>query len=138
MSWFGEEIQQQVQEGLQYINEIQLPVVKDDQLENALQMNPELFNQYADEVKSFNMTKFKKLLNDAELKKYEKFWPKTRPSIRRTKVMSFLRMNPGFATMDPQLLYQRISFYQMNYGNTARQLYPDKPLQNTLQQARIE
>ena len=91
--------------------------VKDDPLEDLLLKEPDLFNQYATEIKDSNLRKLRDtLFTDRKyLHRFLKVWPKTTHKQRRHRCMKFLEQNPGMRTMNPEVLWQRIFYYHVEY-----------------------
>ena len=110
-------------------------VVKDDFIEDALLKAPDLFNKYIEDVRVASENKMRAMLTDEELKKYENLYPGLKNSTRKRKILSFLKLNPAFATTKPEILWQRINFYQMNYGNASNSVHPvpEKPMHEVIE-----
>ena len=116
---------------------MEVPIVKDDPLEDLLLKEPELFNEYIKDSKSVNMTALtsKAVLTDNYLDRFLAVWPKTTHKQRRARCIKFLKQNPGMRTMDPEVLWQRIFYYHVDYGEKSRRHIPRnfKPIENTVQ-----
>ena len=113
-----------------------ISLVKDDIVENVLLMNPQAFNNYAEDVLNSSFNKLTTMLSDDQCERYISLWPHLKiPNIRR-KIIAFVKANPCFITTNPDLLYQRIVLYENNYGNIANQAYtfPFNPIQEVLNQ----
>ena len=107
----------------------EVPIIKDNPLEDLLLREPELFNEYAEDLKSVNMRKIKTgiLNNDDYLSRFRAVWPKTTNNARRSRCIKFLEQNPGMRTMDPEVLWQRIFYYHVDYGPKAKRRFPSNP-----------
>ena len=117
-----------------------LPLYKDDIVENTIQMNIQAFNNYAEDILNSSFRKLTAMLTDDECRRYTFLWPHLQiPNIRR-KIISFIKVNPCFITTNHDLLFQRICFYEKNYGSLANQIYPFpfNPIQNVFNQLNSE
>ena len=115
-------------------DEEEVPIIKDDPLEDLLLKEPELFNQYVEDVKLVNMKELsKKVLTDNYLERFEAVWPKFSNKQRKLRCKKFLEQNPGMRTMNPEVLWQRIFYYHVDYGKKARRVFPPtiQPIQLT-------
>ena len=116
------------------MDEEEIPIVKDDPLEDLLLKDSELFNDYAKDLAAVNMKKIRRdILTDDYLSRFEAVWPKFSNKQRKARCIKFLEQNPGMRTMDPQVLWQRIFYYHVDYPNRARRLFParSKPILHT-------
>ena len=110
-------------------------IFKDDFIEDALLKAPELFNKFIEDNRVASEKKMSAMLTDEELKKYESLYPGLKNSTRKRKILSFLKLNPAFATVHPEILWQRINFYQMNYGNASNSVspVPERPMHDVIE-----
>ena len=106
--------------------EEQFPIIKDDPLEDLLLKEPELFNQYVEDTKSTSMKRIRKeiLGEDNYIERFKAVWPKFSNRARRARCIKFLEQNPGMRTMNPEVLWQRIFYYHVDYGKKARRVFP--------------
>ena len=110
-------------------------VIKDDFIEDALLRYPDLFNKFVEDAKMASENKMKVMLTDEQLSKYENLFPGLKNSTRKRKILSFLKLNPSFATVHPEILWQRINFYHMNYGSVSNSVnpVPEKPMREVIE-----
>ena len=118
----------QIKENRMSENE-EVPIIKDNPLEDLLLKEPELFNEYAEDLKGVNLRKIRTeiLNNDDYLSRFKAVWPKTTNNARRSRCIKFLEQNPGMRTMDPEVLWQRIFYYHVDYGPKAKRRFPSNP-----------
>ena len=89
---------------------------QDNEAEDSLLRNIEDFNTMFNDAKQWSEKTCRSILTDEELERYESCLPGTKLSTRRAKVIQLLKANPCLRSIDPNVLYQRVSFFLWKYG----------------------
>ena len=109
---------------------------KDDYLEDLILREPQLMNQYAEDLKSFNMKKCcKEVLTEDYIQRFQYLWTDgSAYHVRKMRIKKLLRDNPCLRTMDPDLLFQRVNYFWAEYGPNAEQVDPrrGRPMKRTV------
>ena len=108
---------------------------EDTESEDALLRNVAEFNEKFFDAKSWSEPKCKAILTDEELQRYESILPGTNLSTRRRKLIKLLRENPSLRSTNPDVLYQRASFFLWKYGQKSEQVRRRKkcPIKSTVE-----
>ena len=108
---------------------------EDTEIEDTLLRNVIECNEKFLDARSWSEPKCKALLTDEELKRYEKILPGTDLSTRRRKIIKLLRENPSLRSTNPDVLFQRASFFIWKYGEKSQQVRRRKkcPLKKTVE-----
>ena len=98
----------------------------DTEAEDCLLRNLEEFNRMFNDTKSWSADKCRVMLNDHELERYESIMPDLKTKNKRSTIIAILRANPSLRSNNPDLLFQRISFYLWKYGEKTQRLHKPK------------
>ena len=103
-----------------------LTLFKDDYLEDLIQRDPKLMNEYIADVKAFNLKKVsKEILTEDYIQRFDYLMsPGSSFHARKMRIKKLLRDNPCLRSVDPNLLFQRISYFWAEYGPNAEQVDP--------------
>ena len=99
---------------------------EDSEGEDCLLRNIEGFNRKYQDTKSWSEHKCRAMLTDEELQRYESIMPNTNNKNKRSTIIAILRANPCLRSSNPDILYQRISFYLWNYGEKTQRIHKQK------------
>ena len=112
-----------------------LKLVKDDYLEDLIQREPQLMNQYLEDFKSFNLRKCsEEVLTEDYLKRFDYLMSGSSFHVRKMRIKKLLKDNPCLRSVDPDLLFQRINYFWAEYGPNAEQVEPrhGRPMKRTV------
>ena len=98
-------------------------LVLDDESEDALLRNVEEFNAKFEDARQWSETKCKNMLNDEEMQRYIDLVPGTNLGTRRRKVIALVKANPCLRSINPDVLYQRVSFFLWKYGEKSQKVH---------------
>ena len=112
-----------------------LTLFKDDYLEDLIQRDPQLMNQYIADIKSFNLRKCtEEVLTEDYLKRFDYLMSGSSFHVRKMRIKKLLKDNPCLRSVDPDLLFQRINYFWAEYGPNAEQVEPrhGRPMKRTV------
>ena len=103
-----------------------LKLVKDDYLEDLIQRDPQLLNQYLEDFKAFNLTTCTRdVLTEDYLKRFDYLWNDgSSYHARKRRIKKLLKDNPCLRSVDPNLLFQRVNYFWNEYGPSAEKVDP--------------
>ena len=110
-------------------------IVADNEAEDCLLRNIEQFNEMFNDARSWSEPKCQAMLTDEELQRYIDLIPGSNLGTRRRKVIALVKANPCLRTVNPDILYQRVSFFIWNYGDKTKKVHRKRkaPILKTLQ-----
>ena len=98
-------------------------IFKDDEAEDAILRNIDDFNAIYYDAKQWSELKCSQMLTDEELKRYEGLVPGSNLGSRRRAVINLIKSNPCLRTMNPDVLYQRVTFFMWRYGEKSQKVH---------------
>ena len=99
---------------------------EDSESEDCLLRNIEDFNKKYKDMKSWSEGKCRLMLTDEELQRYESIMPNANNKNKRSTIIGILKVNPCLRSLNPDILYQRISFYLWKYGEKTQRIHKQK------------
>ena len=110
-------------------------VVIDNEAEECLLRNVDEFNEKFRDAKTWSEPKCKAMLTDEEMQRYIDLIPGSNLGSRRRAVINLVKANPCLRSMNPDVLYQRVSFFLWKYGDKSQKIRRKRkaPILRTLQ-----
>ena len=98
-------------------------VVIDNEAEECLLRNVDEFNEKFRDAKTWSEPKCKAMLTDEEMQRYIDLIPGSNLGSRRRAVINLVKANPCLRSMNPDVLYQRVSFFLGRYGEKSEKIH---------------
>ena len=96
---------------------VQLNCLFDDtEAEDCLLRNIPDFNSKFNDAKGWSERNCRSILTDEELQRYEDILPEMKPGTKRATIIAILKANPSLRSTNPDIIFQRISFYLWQYS----------------------
>ena len=108
----------------------------DNEIEDLIQRMPKEMDEFLLDCSKVSERSLKPILKKNFTDKLKEIWPKELThSSRKQRVLKLLREHPCLGSLKPEILLQRIVYFERQYGSAASVLHsndPKCPIQNTL------
>ena len=111
-------------------------VPADNELEDLIQRCTNEMDEFILDCSKVSERSLKPILKKSFTDKLKEIWPnELTHSCRKQRVLKLLREHPSLGSLKPEILLQRIVYFERQYGNAASVVHsndPKFPIQNTL------